>query len=128
MTEAKKKVDDDWKRKAGEEKAKLEVERERIEHEVADADAEADAGLPPATFEGLVSTLALQAAIALGDIKSPLEQEKRRDLPAARYVIDTLAMLSEKTRGNLEHGEELSLKNLLTELRFKYVQAAGGAS
>jgi hypothetical protein len=115
-----KKVDDDWKKKAEEEKEKLEQDVEKAR----DA-AEHEHDMPPASFEGLVATFALQASMALGEMKHPITGQKKADLPAARYVIDLLAMLQEKTKGNLDHHEELSIQNLITELRFKYVQASG---
>ncbi len=45
------------------------------------------------------------------------------DLKSARHSIDLLAMLQEKTRGNLSLEEQRFLDNSLTELRFRYVQA-----
>lgn len=76
--------------------------------------------LPPATFEFLVASLRMQAEIAM--IAGPKEEEQP-DLAAARHVIDLLAMLGEKTRGNLTFEEQRLLENSLTELRFRYVQA-----
>lgn len=113
-----KKVDDEWKKKAEEEKARLEEERPEHAHESM---------VPPATFMGLLGTFAVQAAFSLGEIKSPTTGESHFDLAMARYVIDTLAMLETKTKGNLELPEERALKNTLTELRFKFVQAAQAA-
>ena len=44
--------------------------------------------------------------------------------PAARHAIDMLAMIQEKTRGNLSLEEQRMLENSLTELRFRFVQAS----
>jgi ABC-type protease/lipase transport system fused ATPase/permease subunit len=110
-----KKVDDEWKKKAEDERARLEAEER--------ARAAREEEVLPASFDALVASLALQASMALGEMKHPLTGEKKVDLPAARYAIDTLAVLDEKTKGNLDHREELALKNTLTELRFKYVRA-----
>jgi hypothetical protein len=53
------------------------------------------------------------------------EKDKpEKNLPAARHTIDLLAMIQEKTRGNLSMEEQRLLDNSLTELRFRYVDAA----
>jgi len=85
--------------------------------------------LPPASFSLLVVSLRAQAEIQLGLFD--LGEEKGRpepDLDAARHAIDLLAILEEKTRGNLTMDEQRLLENSLTELRFRYVQAAGEKS
>jgi len=83
--------------------------------------------LPPATFEFLVFSLKLQAEMRLmGDVPEPGQSEQQEPLPdltGARHAIDLLAMLEEKTRGNLNLDERRSIENSLTELRFRYVQA-----
>ena len=79
--------------------------------------------LPPPTFEFLIFSLKAQAEIRLGLM--PMGDESGEDvidLPAARHAIDLLAMLSEKTRGNLTMEEQRLIENSLTELRFRYVQ------
>src|SRR5579883_18162 len=88
---------------------------------------ETDFTLPPATFEFLVFSLKLQAEMRLmGDMPEPGESQPAEpvpDLTGARHAIDLLAMLEEKTRGNLSLEERRILENSLTELRFRYVQA-----
>lgn len=80
--------------------------------------------LPPATFDYLVFSLRTQAELSLGLLYFNKEEEKPEpDLDAARHAIDLLAMLQEKTRGNLAIEEQRLLDNSLTELRFRYVQA-----
>ena len=85
-----------------------------------------DAGfpLPPPTFEFLVFSLKTQAEMRLGLLSfgSPEEKEDAPDLPAARHAIDMLAMIQEKTRGNLSLEEQRLIENSLTELRFRFVQ------
>jgi hypothetical protein len=79
--------------------------------------------LPPPTFEFLVFSLKTQAEIRLG--LSPFGGEGEReeaDLPSARHAIDMLAMIAEKTRGNLSMEEQRLIENSLTELRFRFVQ------
>ena len=67
----------------------------------------------------------MQAQIQLGLLNfGEKEQEPEPNLPLARHSIDMLAMLQEKTRGNLAVEEHRLLENGLTELRFRYVQVA----
>lgn len=81
--------------------------------------------LPP-TFEFLVISLKTQAEAALGLIRfseGPDEEAPEPNYRVARHAIDTLAMLQEKTKGNLVWDEERLLHNTLTELRFRFVQS-----
>ena len=50
--------------------------------------------------------------------------EEPPNLPAARHAIDLLAVIAEKTRGNLSLEEQRLVENSLTELRFRFVQVA----
>jgi hypothetical protein len=82
--------------------------------------------LPPATFEFLVFSLKTQAEIRLGLLK--FGEEEGLDLPAARHSIDLLAMIAEKTKGNLSMEEQRLIENSLTELRFRFVQVNESAA
>ena len=82
-----------------------------------------DFPLPPPNFEFLVFSLKMQAEVRLGLMGPAEDKEEQPDLLAARHAIDMLAMLEEKTRGNLSLEERRILENSLTELRFRYVQA-----
>ena len=80
--------------------------------------------VPPASFEFLVLSIRTQAEIHLGLLRFGEEKENPEpNLPLTRHSIDLLAMLQEKSRGNLTIEEERMLGNSLTELRFRYVQA-----
>jgi Domain of unknown function (DUF1844) len=80
--------------------------------------------LPPPTFEFLVFSCKTQAEVQLGLIHFGEEKEPPRpNLSLARHSIDLLAMLQDKTRGNLTIEEQRLLENSLTELRFRFVQA-----
>lgn len=84
-----------------------------------------DHPLPPASFTFLVESLLMQTQIQLGLLKLGREDEHPEpNLPLARHSIDLLAVLQEKTRGNLTMEEQRLLDNGLTELRFRYVQVA----
>ena len=80
--------------------------------------------LPPATFEFLVLSLKTQTEVHLGLLY--FGGEKERPVPEfrmARHSIDLLAMIQDKTRGNLALEEQRLIENALTELRFRFVQA-----
>ena len=73
----------------------------------------------------LVESILMQAQMQLGLLHLGEEnQQAEPNLPMARHSIDLLAMLQEKTRGNLGVEEQRLLENGLTELRFRYVQVA----
>lgn len=78
---------------------------------------------PPATFEFLAHTLFTQALMALGRIPNPITKQAIRNLDTARHFIDTLAMLAEKTRGNLTSEEARLLEEIQHQLRTLYVEA-----
>ena len=83
--------------------------------------------LPPATFEFLVFSLKMQAEMRLGLLKLGEGMEEELNLPAARHTIDMLAMIAEKTKGNLSLDEQRLVENSLTELRFRFVQVSESA-
>jgi hypothetical protein len=81
-----------------------------------------DVPLPPPSFEFLVLSLRMQAEMNLGMLPQG-ESGQQPDLRLARHFIDLLAVLQEKTKGNLSMEEQRMLDNSLTELRFRYLQA-----
>ena len=87
--------------------------------------ARASAGVAPEiTFGTFVVGLSTQALVHLGEIPDPLSGQPSADLPAAQQLIDIIAILKEKTRGNLDHDEDTLLETILFELRMKYVERA----
>jgi hypothetical protein len=86
--------------------------------------------LPPPTFEFLVYSLKMQAELRLGLFPLPGAEgeDAEPDLPFARHTIDMLAMLADKTRGNLSTQEQRLIENSLTELRFRFVQVTEQAA
>lgn len=88
--------------------------------ESGDQDAPRPA-LPPADFDFLVYSLRLQAEMNLGLLPFG-EDGQKPDFELARHHIDLLAMLQEKTRGNLSLEEQRMLDNSVTELRFRFIQ------
>jgi hypothetical protein len=79
------------------------------------------------TFTGFVLSLATTAAVHFGDIADPNTGERAEpNLLGAQQMIDIIAMLQEKTRGNLIEPEERLVDDLLYELRLRFVQAREG--
>lgn len=85
-----------------------------------------DLPLPPANFLFLVESILMQAQMQLGLLRfgDEKDEEAEPNLPLARHSIDMLAMLQEKTRGNLTTEEQRLLENGITELRFRFVQVS----
>jgi hypothetical protein len=80
--------------------------------------------LPPATFEILTTSLKMQAEMQLGLLRfGDAKDQPEPDFRLARHSIDMLAMLEQKTQGNLTMEEKRLLENSLTELRFRYIQS-----
>lgn len=80
--------------------------------------------LPPPTFSFLVLSLRAQCESSLGLVHFGEEEKPEPDLDVARHAIDLMAVLLEKTKGNLLIEEQRLLENSLTELRFRYVQVS----
>jgi len=81
---------------------------------------------PPPDFKFFVTTLAMQASIALGHMPNPVTDKVEEDLIQAKFLIDTLGMLQEKTKNNLAQEEITLLENLLYELRVAYLEKEKG--
>ena len=76
--------------------------------------------LPSPSIESLFYMLATSALVNLGEVPNPVDQQKKADLAMARHNIDTIALLQEKTRGNLTPAEDRLCMEILNELRLKY--------
>jgi hypothetical protein len=80
--------------------------------------------LPPASFTFFVLSLRAQAEMQLGLMNYGQDEESKPDLQMARHTIDLMAILRDKTKGNLSLEEQRLLENSLTELRFRFVQVS----
>lgn len=128
----KKKVDESWKDEVAKEKGGAPAPVSR-NPEIPSANEEPQpppAADPPKSasprsqesgFTYFISTLGMQALMFLGDLQEP-GFEPRVDLAQARYIIEVLEMLAEKTHSNLAPEEDQMLQNLLYELRVKFVE------
>jgi hypothetical protein len=100
------------------------MERQTTEHPASTNESDAQQGpLPEISFSTFVISLSTQALMHLGEIANPLNQKVEADIPVAKQMIDILGMLREKTRGNLNPGEERLMEDILFDLRMKYVEA-----
>ena len=115
MDEKEKSVDESWKE--GVEKEK-EAEKQAGNNAIPE--------IPAPTFSFFITTLALQAAISLGQLENPATDKKEENLPQAKFIIDTLDMLKAKTGGNLTKEEETALDNIIYELKMNYVSKSSG--
>ena len=79
--------------------------------------------LPEVNFNSLIFSLSSSALFHFGDITDPQTGEKKEDLPMAKHSIDIIAMLKEKTKGNLTNEEQQFIDHILTDLRLRYVKA-----
>jgi len=77
--------------------------------------------MPEPSLQLHVFHLASQVTMALGEIENPLSGKREKDLPTARFLIDLLAMLEQKTAGNRTDDEDVYLRGVLTNLRMAYV-------
>jgi len=113
MEENIKKVDESWKENVEKEKQQPKQEEKFVP--------------PEPDFKFFITTLTLQASIALGHMANPSTNKVEKDPVQAKFLIDTLSMLQEKTKGNLTKEEADLLENLLYELRTAYLAAGEGS-
>lgn len=124
-------VDDDWK-------AQAQAEKQRLAQEVESKTSQAkEAGmgggpegerLPEASFSALVSSLVTQILMALGGMPDPQSGKRYVDLELAKFHVDMLKVLEEKTAENLNDEERKMLDRALYETRMHYVQVAQAVS
>ena len=77
---------------------------------------------PEINFATFIFSLSSSALLHFGEIADPASGEKKKNLPMAKHTIDILAMLEQKTRGNLTSDEEQLFKNILYDLRMRYIK------
>ena len=84
--------------------------------------------MPDVTFTSLVLSLNTTALFHLGELAHPESGETTVDLILVKHTIDTLTLLSEKTKGNLDSDEGELIKNVLYDLKMRFVKAKDNAS
>lgn len=80
--------------------------------------------LPEVNFNSLIFSLSSSALLHMGEISDPQSGETKKDLDLAKHSIDIIAMLKDKTKGNLADEEKQFLDNILTDLRLRFVKAS----
>ena len=126
----KKRVDESWKEQAEREKHAAEAAGPTPRAASGQGTTEPKGGageLPEARFDLFVSGLTMEALIAMGDMPHPTTRKHAANLPQAKYLIDLLGVLEEKTKGNLVVEEEKLLTDALYQLRMRYLTKAGPA-
>lgn len=132
-------IDEDWK-------SQVEREREQLRERQADtqpspeattqpttgassqpAEAAGDFDMPAPSLPMLVSTLATQAIAAMGQLPDPETGQPIVRPKFAKYHIDLLSVLQEKTKGNVTPEEAQMLEGTLHELRMIYVHVVNQA-
>jgi hypothetical protein len=83
----------------------------------------APAAAPAMDFHTFVLSLGSSALLHLGELERPGAEGPEKDLPMAKHTIDILAMLQDKTRGNLTPEEQKLIESLLYDLRLRYVES-----
>lgn len=73
-------------------------------------------------FSNYVMGMAFQAMIFLGEIPNPVTNKKEPNLEQAKFIIDSLLMIREKTKGNLTDDEQNLLNGSVYELQLKFVE------
>jgi hypothetical protein len=102
----KKKVDDAWKAEAAKEKSETgENKAEALE----------------VNFNFFATSLMMQALVALGEVENPITKKKESNKIHAKFMIDTLSMLQDKTRNNLTKEESEMLESILYDLRMRFI-------
>lgn len=104
-----KKVDDSWK--------------QAVESDRSKTPASEEPSLP-ISFAEFLTSLGVQALAHLGEIENPATGQKTKNLQAAKEIIDLLALLKDKTQGNLNPEEQALLTNLLAELQMRFVESS----
>jgi hypothetical protein len=126
-------IDEDWKSQVQAEKDAAAKSRPAAEPNSAAPGAPpsgvaADVPMPPASLELLLTMLATEALVALGQMPHPATGQVQVHPNQAKYLIDTIDVLKEKTKGNLMPVEQQRIETLLHQLRIVYVDVAEAVS
>lgn len=115
-------IDEDWKSQVAAEKEaalhKPVVDTIGVNSPGEDA---FDGELPEASFELLISTFVTEAMVALGQFPHPGTGQIEADPEHAKFAIDMLEVIAEKTKGNLDPMEEQGIKDILHQLRMAFI-------
>ena len=118
-------IDEDWKSQVEAEKAQAGKSPQGAapaeDAQAATGAADGEQAFPPASFMNLLVMLGSEAMMAMGKVPSPFSEEPYIDRGHARYAIDLLEILQEKTKGNLTPEEDEAFVDLLHQLRMAFI-------
>lgn len=86
-------------------------------------DKEGKCVMPEVTFSAFILSLNTSVLYHLGELKDPRTGKSDVDYDLARHGIDTLVLIEQKTKGNLTKDEEELLKNILYDIKIRFVKA-----
>ena len=132
-------IDEDWKSRVEAEKEEANKTQPKSTPQAASSDAPelgdmGDVPMPPASLELLLTMLATEALVALGQVPHPLTQRVHIHRNQAQYLIDMIDVLRQKTKGNLTPDEQQLIEAILHQLRMAFIEtgqkppAAAGAT
>jgi hypothetical protein len=120
-------IDEDWKSQVQAEKAALEKDKPaEVDSGSPDSGGPAQESgpmppLPAASFAQLVTIFATQASVSMQQAVDPSDKQGPEHLTYAKHFIDLLAVIEQKTQGNLSSEEAQMLESILHELRMAFV-------
>lgn len=112
-------IDSDWKEEA-------QRDKERLAEEEKDSAASETGPLPQPTLADLLNMIAMPAVMAIGGYRTPEGKVLPPDLNLAKYHIDVLELVEEKTKGNVTDEEAKMLSSTLHQLRAQFTMVASG--
>lgn len=116
-----KEIDESWKNSVENEKVHI-FGQDDPAGEQAPAEAnDADQG-EELNFSNYVASLGFQALIFMGEIPNPVTQQPEKNLAQSKFLIDTLVLLRDKTKGNLTEEEGKLLNGAIYELQMKFIE------
>ncbi|MBF0330628.1 MAG: DUF1844 domain-containing protein [Candidatus Omnitrophica bacterium] len=129
MMDIEKHVDESWKDSVANEKAGCSDEgcgcsKESCGEESCGDGCGCGEGEMEVNFFNYLTSMGYQAMIFLGEIPNPMTGENQKNLRQAKFIIDTLLLIQEKTKGNLTEQENSFLDGTLYELQMKFVELA----
>ncbi len=119
-------IDEDWKSQIAAEREAEEKEAKAKDTAPAESVSQGLGEMPPASLEMLLTSLATEAMMSLGQMPIPGIDQPEVNLPQAQYIIDMIGVLKAKTEGNQSAEETALLEDLLHQLRLMYVAVEGG--
>jgi hypothetical protein len=97
---------------------------EKVQEKAEQKESPPHPPLPEVNFSTFIISLSTEVLFHLGEFPHPTSGERQKDLPMAKHAIDTLAMLKEKTRGNLSDEEQKLLEGMLYDLRMAFIRTS----